>query len=164
MNQLTVALAVAGVLAVSGGANPAHPQQERRGIPEDVQTIEGRFKKGTGAAPGSVDAFGFEIWLQPSREDQYLMQWQGILLTVQATRMVSSEIGTSPVEVSHHIKQGLIDVTAKKVHRPLLDDGPRRMVPEKRFQVRLKTLWFSKDRPVYLRLRFRDADEYFALT
>jgi hypothetical protein len=31
-------------------------------------------------------------------------------------------------------------------------------------EIRLETLRFPKDRPVYLRLRFRDAEEYFAFT
>jgi hypothetical protein len=108
MIQRTLVPILASVLAVYGWTNPMQAQQDSRGTPEDARTVEGRFKDVPDAAPGPVDAFGFEISVEPWREHQYLMQWQTILLTVQATRMVPSETGTLTVEVSVSSQPGLI--------------------------------------------------------
>lgn len=164
MKLLPVALVLLSVMTVSVCAALAQPRPDGRAAPEDPAAVERRFKEAPGGAPSPVEPFGFTISLESEQEHQYLMPWQAIILTVQAAEMVRGEVGTSSVEVSVSRRPGLIDITAKAVRRPFESSEPCEPVPAKSLRVRLQDLRLPADRPAYVRLRFRDADEYFALT
>jgi hypothetical protein len=173
MKLLTNALALVTLLSVCGCYSSTPPQegsstsvrQGGREKPEAVPTVVGHFEAIAGTTSSPVDAFDYEITLESVQNDDYFMQWEELLLTVQSTKQMLSHHGSSRVEFSLREGPGLIDITATQVDSgPLNVGGDARMTPEKWFELPLKTLSFPKDRPVYLRLRFRDADEYYALT
>jgi hypothetical protein len=165
----TVALVPrAKVKSVEGNKAPAadseQPRLDGRAAPEDLATVQRRFKDAVGGAPGAIEPFAFTISLGLEREQQYLLSWQTITLTVSATEMVPWEVGTSPVEVNVGSRPGLIDIATKTVRGPVESWARGKPVPARSLTVGLQDLHLPADRPAYLRLRFQDADEYFALT
>jgi len=161
MKSLT--LAVAALLAVTGMADEPSLQLGNRAAVEDAKTVEGRFNDAFKREAAGVDAFGFEIAVEASEKEEYGMPWQQVLLSVRSAKAVPSDAGYFAIQFSKSIRPGLIDITATELRHVSTALIPRTMFAEKMAQIRLETLPFVTDRPIYVRLRFRDAEEYFAL-
>jgi hypothetical protein len=164
MNLRPAALGIVAVLATIAGEAAGQPRKDGRATSEEAPAVARRFDDFKDAAASPVEPFAYTIAVESDPNIDYGMPWQEITLTVRSTETVRGDDSVGFVEVSVRHRPGLLDMTAKEVEFVVRNDDRRKPAPAHTAYIRLRDLHMPADRPTYIRLRFRGADEYFALT